>query len=762
MKGKCKNILGVTLAVLTLGATVALAGCGNGAYKGDAITDYVSEGVVSSNGGFAVEKGDFVYFINGSEDYTESNVYGEAVKGALMRISKTDLASGNYANVKTIVPMLFVAQNFDSGIYIYGDYVYYATPTTDKNMSGEVENTWIDFKRAKLDGKEAPMNDYYFRLSSNSANYRFVEEDGVVYCLYEEDGALKSYDTKDKVSRTLVKNAKSSFFYDKNDLTNPNVYYTMSVVVDADSDYSTTATYDQLYCVNAAARVESVDKSEASYKVKGGKTYDFDASYLNEQNEEAKKNGGEATYDLADYTTYPYVNLGELVLDGIGSNASKATQFNGDKTKAVTPDGYNYTVASYQNGGVYFTRKEVAKTSSDAESTKLYYLSDANGVNGAEWDAVGGNASDKINEVARNSQTVASAVFTVDNSGAHSYYYVANETLYKSVAGGTPVAMTRNGVSSVTLWKTEGDFLYYYEANTAGNGNSLTRINVTGSAEDYNVLLQDEKTEYQPMTVVGVEWNSSWYKPEIFGTKLLYSNEQAFGSTSYNYIYAANLPATQAEIKALNEKYEAVQDAIDEYSDNAELQAVMRYYFRTGKTTAYDAVKDLYEEDSEQKYFQEFVNKFSAETDKLERESYFFDFVGKMKAEDITEIDEAWVDSLRSEKEEDEEDNGLPTWAIVLIIVGSVLVVAAAVTVPLCIVLAKKKAKAKAAEETVNAYKRKKIDTTDDKSIDVYADEETEETKAVETTETTETEETEAVETTVTTETTETEEKKEE
>ena len=109
-----------------------------------------------------------------------------------MRIAKADLEKGNYANVKTVVPMLFVAQNFNSGIYIYGDYVYFATPTTDKNLSGEVESSWIDFKCAKLDGSEA-MKNYYFRLENNASNYRFVEENGAVYCLYEEDSALKSY-----------------------------------------------------------------------------------------------------------------------------------------------------------------------------------------------------------------------------------------------------------------------------------------------------------------------------------------------------------------------------------------------------------------------------------------------------------------------------------------------------------------------------------------------------------------------------------------
>ena len=95
-----------------------------------------------------------------------------------------------------------------------------------------------------------------------------------------------------------------------------------------------------------------------------------------------------------------------------------------------------------------------------------------------------------------------------------------------------------------------------------------------------------------------------------------------------------------------------------------------------------------------------------------------------MNETDAEAIDEAWVDSLLSETTEEDEDDGLPTWAIVLIVVGSVLVVAAATLIPVLVIHSKKKAKAKADEATVNAYKRKKIDTTDDKTIDVYADDE--------------------------------------
>jgi outer membrane biosynthesis protein TonB len=95
-----------------------------------------------------------------------------------------------------------------------------------------------------------------------------------------------------------------------------------------------------------------------------------------------------------------------------------------------------------------------------------------------------------------------------------------------------------------------------------------------------------------------------------------------------------------------------------------------------------------------------------------------------MTSADKEAIQTSWANYLYTETAV-EEESGFPTWAIVLIVCGSVVVVAAAVLIPLLIVLHKKKLKAKEAEATVNAYKRKKIDTTDDKSIDVYADEET-------------------------------------
>ena len=743
MRNQGKKIISGVMAATLLFATVSLAGCDKDFYKQDALAGYQSTtSKAVSNGGFAVEKDDYVYFINGEETYSASNEFGEVQKGALMRIKKSELAgdvSALSGKAETVVPMLFVAQNFNSGIYIYGDYVYYATPTTDKNMSGEVENTWIDFKRAKLDGSET-MKGYYFRLSSNSANYRFVEENDVVYCLYEEDGALKSYNTSTESTTVLVSGTNLSFIYDQTDLTNPNVYYTMSVTAGIDTDHSATAAYNQIYRVNAAATVESVDANNASYTVKGGKTYDFDEEFLKEKNAEAKDNKQDEPYDLSDYTTYPYVNLGTLVLDGVGLNSTK-TQFNQSSVSPATPDGFEYAISKYENDGVYFTRTEVVKTSSDAESTKLYYLSSADSL-ASGFDSVSGNA--KAVEIAPDTTNTTSAIFYKTQSGAHEYLYTANSALYRAAqpdgSGNVKTVRLAKDLTDATLWKIDGNYLYFFAATENGNGNSLSRIDYTGAEENYHVLINNEG--YQAQTLAFVDWNSSWYKPEIFGDTVLYSNAQSFGSLSYNYIYAAKL----TDIKAQNEKYQAVQDYIGEYSENADLQTAMKYYFRTGKTDAFEAVKDLYDS-----YQQDEFAKFAADT-ALAEESAFIGLVSSMTDADKDAITQAWVNSLRSETEE-AEDEGLETWAIVLICVGSALVVAAAVLVPLLVVRAKKKAKQREAEATVNAYKRKTIDTTDDKSIDVYADEETAEeateNASEETTEAPATEQVESAEETV-------------
>ena len=100
---KVRKLTGILTALLLCGSAFAFSGCSG--YKPTALEGDIS-GAVSSNGGFVVEKGNFVYFINGQEESNADNTYGEVVKGGLYRIAKTDLKAGNYEKAQAVVPCL--------------------------------------------------------------------------------------------------------------------------------------------------------------------------------------------------------------------------------------------------------------------------------------------------------------------------------------------------------------------------------------------------------------------------------------------------------------------------------------------------------------------------------------------------------------------------------------------------------------------------------------------------------------------------------
>ena len=108
MQDKKRKIISTIAAFALTAASLTMAGCSS-SYTGETLGGDIS-GTVVSNGGFVVEKGDYVYFINGSETYTAENVYGKVEKGSLMRIKKSDLDAGNYENTDVVVPLLISSQ----------------------------------------------------------------------------------------------------------------------------------------------------------------------------------------------------------------------------------------------------------------------------------------------------------------------------------------------------------------------------------------------------------------------------------------------------------------------------------------------------------------------------------------------------------------------------------------------------------------------------------------------------------------------------
>lgn len=193
------KVITFLLAVVCL--STAFVGCGKSDWGGTTLNKW---GAVKSNNGFVAETENYVYFINGQGSNTEDNTFGAPVKGSLMAITKTDFVQGKTEKAEIVVPKLFVASDYNAGLYLSGDYVYYGTPSLDKDSSGKVANSEMAFAKSKLDGTETKI---LFTVGSLSTEYRILEKDGNVYIVYYDQTAkaVKVYDVSGAKTTVLSK-----------------------------------------------------------------------------------------------------------------------------------------------------------------------------------------------------------------------------------------------------------------------------------------------------------------------------------------------------------------------------------------------------------------------------------------------------------------------------------------------------------------------------------------------------------------------------
>lgn len=736
-----------TAAVMSAGA-MSLAACSAAFTPANGLPS----GEVSSNGGFVVEKGEYVYFINGVESSSSDNTYGSVVKGALMRAKKADVESGKNG-AEMIVPSLMVASDYTAGIFIYGERVYFATPSTTRDLSGNALNNYLDFKSAKLDGSDVVT---YFNLEDSSTHYRFVEDGNSVYLVYERENDLVSYNTSTKTS-TLLAADVTSYAFDKSDATNPVIYYTMSVQDGIDVEGGASARqYNQIYRVSAS-------ETEGKY------TYTFDEDYLKDHDNEA-----------------PYTNLGEMVLDGIGTMyTSMPTQFSSvtghlSDAKPIASAGYSYTLQSYQNGGLYFTRNELASTSSVGEDGWLYYLGEDKLA--SSWNSVSGNAVSNLDVIDQNTDHANEhALFYLEN-GQHHYLYVDNGNMFRaditeSTANGnvslskeeTLVARNVTDAGLVCADNSDSKYHYVYYTLSSGSGTSINRAVYNGTADDYSLLGYGENEAFRPVQILNIEHANNWYDFEVIDGVVYFADAESIGSTSYNYISAVNLKNADGvmdnlEIKAFNDLYAEIMGGGDVTGyigemgqDYSSLAMALRYYFYLGKDNLfYAAAEDLEDYEFElsgeyltyesslfqtninfavengkketylyseevQELFRNYVEgkgdsaEFVADGESYRTRSYFINRIGQMDESDAQRMASYWKEALEHYTIPEETDSGLPGWAWALIGVGiGVVVIAAAIVV--VIIVRKKKVGGEEEEEKIF------VDTTDDKDIDVYAE----------------------------------------
>lgn len=725
---------------------------------------------VTSNGGFLVETGDeangYVYFINGKASNTDSNKFGSVVKGSVQRIKKTDIAAQNYSSTQTVVPSVFYSGNYNAGLYIYDGYIYYATPSTAKNAEGEVLNSNLEFKRTKLDGTDTTKG-YIWQCSDNAVDYRYVQptEGGDVYIIYALSEKLYGTDAtnihavncRTKKNTILAYNV-SSYAFDTVDATNPYIYYTMNVpyYLGESGNYG----YNQLYRVRA-------DVTESP------REYDFkDIDGYNSSTNPLYINLGDYVFDGIGWVNY---------------NSGRVSQLNYayGKTETYTFNHSDYTFAirSYKDGVLYYTRKSEGNTASLFTLTNDQIDADNNGKVDETWNAMAQTFTDGQKPLIAGADTTEYEFVEMDGKlwavNAGSSGLTKCEVLVEQQKLDSDNTLTMTDASSATIleikeeWEGENKHTNLYYSVTGGSGYTINRIAIDGSFDDYKKLPYDSEEPdltYRGVKVLDLDASSSWFKPEFVGNKLFFASVTA-GMTDYNYIMVCDLTGengimTNNEIDKLNDKFDGVKEEIAAFDkeENADgsaaydgLSNALTYLFYTGDVNYIDelrqALVDVEGRDIEYAYSNDSVKLYkdfatadgvwSDETDPNYKgtnykegaktingktvysnsRDYYYTVVGKVKESDRKKITDYFKNRYMKSYPVDDS-----TWwtdltsaeqgGFIFGMTACGLIVAGGIICLVAYLVALKKGSSEERERTI------KVDITDDKSLDVYGDEE--------------------------------------
>ena len=742
-----KIICAILAAVVALGILL-MAGCSEGHTDKALSGKDIFTGDVTSNGGFAVEKGNYIYFINGVQGNSANNDYGKPVKGAVSRISKTDYENRNYSKTEIVVPQIVYSANHNAGIFVYGDSIYYGTPSTSKNSEGAVQYQNLEMQSTKLDRSSTTAP--YISFSDSSYEYRFVEVNDTVYLvyvatnetLYDESAGvtnLHSLNTKTGKNTLLAYNI-ASYMFDAEDKTNERIYYTMDVKNYASGN---TESYNQVYTVTA-------DVTQANeYDTSGIIGWDKDKDH--------------------------YVNCGQLVFEGLGGKNVTNTPFNyqpkNDSDKAINDRSYTYSLKTYVNNTLVFTRTSTNNTEQylytykdgtiDNENCTPITLNEENAFGGIENKELLKNGSNAGNyRYIFGTNGDLEAVLNTENNGITINYLVdgklndeiveAPESKYFNIVKDTS--------ATILFLDTQNHYVYYSASGSGANGYSVWRVDYTGDVEKY-VTYKPEPDMYTPIRILDVDSVTDWYLPEIIGNQLIYASASS-DMTLYSYILVCDLRNDEgklmdnAQIRDLNKLYEGIEETISKFADSEKyptdkyqnVQNVLRYAFFTADTSyIYKQQKKLNEgsgEDTISALSDETIEEYKAflkpTADNLWKDyytkikqvngkevyanyrSYYYSLLGNMSSGDKEGYKNSLVTTYLPAYTEDTTTwwESIGTAGRVWFIIG-MCAIGVSVISSLTILIIFLVTRTKRSENTPKR-RRIRVDTTDDKSIDVY------------------------------------------
>ena len=144
-------------------------------------------GTKSTNGGMTAVYGEYLYFVNGTKTNDGSSSRG-TTQGAICKI-KYDAEAGKVAEDAEAEVVISDLVGFEDGsIYIFGDFLYFATPNNDVNYQGTTLNYKTEFKRYDLvNGGVHGIYTTHLNNSSETASYAYYVVGDELYLLVYEN-----------------------------------------------------------------------------------------------------------------------------------------------------------------------------------------------------------------------------------------------------------------------------------------------------------------------------------------------------------------------------------------------------------------------------------------------------------------------------------------------------------------------------------------------------------------------------------------------
>lgn len=530
-----------------------LVGCGKSWKNENLQAKYEGAGNLVQNGGFVAETDNYVYFINGLGDSTADNTLGAPLKGALLVAQKSDLTK-----TEVVVPKLLVATDINAGLFIDDGYVYYGTPSTEKNASGAIAKEDITFMRTKLDGS-GDTDVYFTKESALGLEYRIVKgANGVCIYYYEsENSAIVCYNTATKTATDIITTDEKTEFKPNADV---NEYISLSNHMFLDNNGSngviavlTATVYTEAYDEAKAEASSSYSRITASYN----KVYAIKAG----ENKLTEVVSGANTDSVIDDESYQIILANDQYMF-----YEKTTATNNVKTYAVE-----------------MSKLLTFSTAAKTEIVNAEYVDASNViVSLEEVYVIGESKVYKTTLLAKDNATkepiclsteISQPLYVKDN---FLYFYDKDYNLARiSVAIGSDYKIVRVSEGAVaTTWffpefitVNSKQYLVYAENTTTGQ-NYLRYFNIT-DAEVKSETEDDVTTYYLDAEVKDLCQRTDADKAKLIDAKANAITEliPADGVTSKELADDSDLVKAIAEFKnAYNNATEEVKELVDEAS----------------------------------------------------------------------------------------------------------------------------------------------------------------------------------------------------